>query len=331
MKYTSLGRTGVQVSRLCLGGMMFGQRTNEADSTQMIDYALGQGLNFIDTSNTYGEWGEGKGRSEEIIGSALKKNGKRQETILTTKFRWVMGEGPNDQGVSRHHIMQQVEKSLRRLQTEYIDLYQIHAPVPEVPIDETLRALDDLVRMGKVRYLGTSNFASWMIIEGLWTSDRLLLNRFISEQPPYSMAHRYLERDLVPVAKKYGLAILPWSPLWGGLLTGKYRRDQPLPQDSRFAFDPLKGSWDSNLEARIYDLLDLLDELAAAKNCTVPQLVLAWTITQPGITSAIIGPRTLAQLQDNLGAIEVEINHDDRKRIDALAPPGEALAKFPNG
>jgi aryl-alcohol dehydrogenase-like predicted oxidoreductase len=330
MKYTSLGRTGVQVSRLCLGGMMFGQRSNEADSTQMINHALAQGINFIDTSNTYGEWGEGKGRSEEIIGRSLKKNGQRNETILATKFRWVMGNGPNDQGVSRHHLMQQVENSLRRLQTDYIDLYQIHAPVRDVPIDETLRALDDLIHAGKVRYIGTSNFAPWMIVEGLWTSDRLLLNRFISEQPPYSMVHRYLERDLVPLAKTYELAILPWSPLWGGLLTGKYRRNQPLPSDARFAFDPLKGIWDSNLEAQIYDLLDVLAELAAAKNCTISQLVLAWTITQTGITSAIIGPRTLAQLQDNLGAIDVELNDDDRKRIDELAPPGSALAKFPN-
>jgi aryl-alcohol dehydrogenase-like predicted oxidoreductase len=320
----------MQVSRLCLGAMMFGQRTSESDSAQIINYALDQGINFIDTSNTYGEWGEGKGRSEEIIGNTLKKNGRRDALILATKFRWVVGDGPNDQGVSRHHIMQQVEKSLRRLQTDYIDLYQIHAPIRAVPIDETLRALDDLIRMGKVRYIGTSNFAAWMIVEGLWVSDRLLLNRFISEQPPYSMANRLIERDLVPMAQKHDVAILPWSPLWGGLLSGKYRRDQPLPPDSRLTFDPLKGIWDSNLEAQFYDLLDLLAELAAAKNCTIPQLVLAWTIGQPGITSAIIGPRTLAQLQDNLGAIEVELNDDDRRRIDALAPPGGALARLPN-
>jgi aryl-alcohol dehydrogenase-like predicted oxidoreductase len=330
MQYTSLGRTGVQVSRLCLGAMMFGQRTNETDAAQMIDYALAQGVNFIDTSNTYGEWGEGKGRSEEILGNTLQKNGKRDDIILATKFRWVMGPGPNQQGVSRHHILQQVEHSLRRLQTDHIDLYQIHAPIREVPIDETLRALDDLIRMGKVRYIGTSNFAAWMVVEGLWASDRLGINRFVSEQPPYSMANRTLERDLVPMARTHEIAILPWSPLWGGLLTGKYRRDQPMPADARFAFDPLTGFWDANLGPPVYELLDLLNELAAAKRCPVAQLVLAWTIAQPGITSAIIGPRTLAQLQDNLGALAVEITAEDRRRIDAIAPPGSALARLPN-
>jgi aryl-alcohol dehydrogenase-like predicted oxidoreductase len=329
MEYTSLGRTGMMVSRLCLGAMMFGQRTTESDSHQIIDYAIGQGVNFIDTSNTYGEWGEGKGRSEEILGSALAKNGKRDEIILATKFRWVVGDRPNDSGVSRHHILQQVEKSLRRLQTDYIDLYQIHAPVRAVPIDETLRALDDLVRSGKVRYIGTSNFSAWMVIEGLWTSDRLHLNRFISEQPPYSMANRAIERELVPMAQAHDIAILPWSPLWGGLLTGKYRRDRPVPPDSRLTFSPLQGIWDSRLQDRFYDLIDLLDELAASKGCTIPQLVLAWTIAQPAITSAIIGPRTLEQAQDNIGAVSVQITAEDMARIDAISPPGSILAPLP--
>lgn len=329
MDYVSLGRTGMMVSRLCLGAMMFGQRTTESDSHEIIDYAIGQGVNFIDTSNTYGEWGEGKGRSEEILGSALAKNGKRDEIILATKFRWMVGDRPNDSGVSRHHILQQVEKSLRRLQTDYIDLYQIHAPVRAVPIDETLRALDDLVRSGKVRYIGTSNFSAWMVMEGLWTSDRLYLNRFVSEQPPYSMANRAIERELVPMAQAHDIAILPWSPLWGGLLTGKYRRDQPVPPDSRLTFSPLQGFWESRLQDRFYDLIDLLDELAAAKGCTVPQLVLAWTIAQPAITSAIIGPRTLEQAQDNIGAVSVQITAEDIARIDAISPPGSILAPLP--
>lgn len=329
MKYISLGRTGMQVSRLCLGAMMFGQRTVERDAAEIIHYAIDQGINFIDTSNTYGEWGEGKGRSEEIIGSTFAKNGRRDEVIIATKFRWNMGDKPNDSGVSRHHIMQQVENSLRRLQTDHIDLYQIHAPIRSVPIDETLRALDDLVHAGKIRYIGTSNFASWMIVEGLWTSDRLNLHRFVSEQPPYSMAHRYIERELVPMAQEHNIALLPWSPLWGGLLTGKYRRDQPLPPESRFTFDPLKGIWDSNFEDRLYTLIDLLDELASAKGCTIPQLVLAWTMAQPAITSVIIGPRTLEQVKDNLGALDVEVTAEDMQRIDAIAPPTQAIARFP--
>jgi aryl-alcohol dehydrogenase-like predicted oxidoreductase len=329
VEYISLGRTGMMVSRLCLGAMMFGQRTTEDDATEIINYALEQGINFIDTSNTYGEWGEGKGRSEEIVGSVLARTGRRDEVIVATKFRWNMGDKPNDSGVSRHHIMQQVENSLRRLQIDHIDLYQIHAPVREIPIDETLRALDDLVRAGKVRYIGTSNFSAWMIMEGLWTSDRLGLNRFVSEQPPYSMANRYIERELVPMAQAHDIALLPWSPLWGGLLTGKYRRDQPLPSDSRLTFEPLQGIWDSALEARFYDLIDLLDEVAASKDCTIPQLVLAWTIAQPGITSAIIGPRTLAQVEDNIGAVEVQLTTEERERIDAIAPPMSALARLP--
>jgi aryl-alcohol dehydrogenase-like predicted oxidoreductase len=329
MEYVSLGRTGMMVSRLCLGAMMFGQRTSESDSAEIIDYAIEQGVNFIDTSNTYGEWGEGKGRSEEIVGAALAKNGKRDEVILATKFRWMVGEKPNDSGVSRHHIMQQVEKSLRRLQTDTIDLYQIHAPVRAVPIDETLRALDDLVRSGKVRYIGTSNFSAWMVVEGLWQSDRLHLNRFVSEQPPYSMANRAAERELFPMAQAHDIAILPWSPLWGGLLTGKYRRDQPLPVDSRLTFSPLTGFWDSNLGDRFYDLIDLLDELAASKECTIPQLVLAWTIVQPAITSVIIGPRTVDQAKDNVGAIGVHLSEDELARIDAIAPPRSILAPLP--
>lgn len=329
MDYTSLGRTGMQVSRLCLGAMMFGQRTTEADSAEIIHYALDHGINFIDTANTYGEWGEGKGRSEEIVGSTLAQNGRRDDVILATKFRWFVGDKPNDNGVSRHHIMQQVENSLRRLQTDHIDLYQIHAPIRAVPVDETLRALDDLIRSGKVRYIGTSNFSAWMIVEGLWSSDRLFLNRFVSEQPPYSMANRSIERELIPMAQAHDIALLPWSPLWGGLLTGKYHRDQPPPPDSRLAFDPLKGIWDGNVADQFYDLMDLLADMAAAKGCTIPQLALTWIIAQPGITSAIIGPRTLEQVKDNLGALAVEITAEDQARINAIAPPMSALARLP--
>lgn len=329
MKYVSLGRTGVQVSQYCLGTMNFGSRTPDDEAVQIINCAIEQGVNFIDTANVYGNAGEGVGHSEKVIGKMLKETGQRDRIILATKVRWQMNpDDPNGMGIGRHHIIQEVENSLQRLQTDYIDLYQLHSPMESVPIDETLRALDDLIHAGKVRYIGTSNFRAWQILEGLWTSSELYLNRFISEQPPYSMVFRYAERELLSMAQKHNIAILPWSPLWGGILTGKYRRDQPLPDGSRFTFERWKDIWGKDYEDGTFDLLDLLDELAKARNCSISQLALAWTAAQPAITSVIIGPRTLEQLEDNLGAIDVEITGDDCEKIDAIATPGGALAKL---
>src|ERR687893_78133 len=230
MEYRQLGRTGVQVSPLCLGCMMFGGKTGPEDSYAIIDRAIEAGINFLDTANVYS-----RGRSEEVTGAALKRNGKRQRIVLATKVHGNMADDdPNMAGNSRRHIVEQCEASLRRLQTDYIDLYQIHRPQPAIPIDETLRALDDLIRSGKVRYIGTSTFAAWQVVEALWIAKELGLNRFVCEQPPYHLLDRRIERELVPMAMTYGFGVIPWSPLAGGLLTGKYQRGETPPADSRF-------------------------------------------------------------------------------------------------
>jgi len=322
MEYRSLGRTGVKVTPLCLGCMMFGGKTGEDESMEIIDKAIDRGINFLDTANVYS-----RGRSEEVTGKALKRNGKRSRIVLATKVHGRMDDDdPNMQGNQRRHIIEQCEASLRRLQTDWIDLYQIHRPSSEVPIDETLRALDDLIRAGKVRYIGTSTYAAWQVVESLWVSKELHLNRFISEQPPYHLLDRRIERELVPVAQAYGLALLPWSPLAGGFLTGKYRRGEPRVLGSRFADS---NEWtDRHFTERAFDVREAVEALAVEKGCTISQFALAWVTQQPGITSPIIGPRTMEQLEDNLGALEVQITAEDRSRIDAVAPPGAEVVPY---
>jgi aryl-alcohol dehydrogenase-like predicted oxidoreductase len=318
----NFGRTGVKVSAICLGAMMFGGRTAPEDAYTIIDKALDQGINFIDTANVYN-----LGRSEEVVGEALKRRGRRDSVFLATKVHGVMdAEDPNARGNSRRHIIQQCEASLRRLQTDWIDLYQIHRPQSDIPIDETLRALDDLIRAGKVRYIGTSTFGAWQIVESIYVAKEFGLNRFVCEQPPYNLLDRRIERELVPMAQTYGLALIPWSPLAGGLLTGKYRRGQPLPQDARFANPNYAGL--RRLTERVYDVVEALEPIAREKGCTLSQLALAWVMQQPGVTSAIIGPRTLEQLDDNLGAVNVTITNEDRKRLDEIVPRGSHVAPF---
>src|SRR5918998_6330558 len=230
MEYRSLGRTGAKVSPLCLGCMMFGGKTDESPSWDIIDRAIDAGINFLDTANVYS-----RGRSEEVTGAALKRNGKRAQIVLATKVHGKMADDdPNMEGNSRRHIIAQCEASLRRLQTDYIDLYQIHRPDSTIPIDETLRALDDLIRDGKVRYIGTSTYAAWQVVESLAVSKELGLNRFICEQPPYNLLDRRIERELLPMARTYGIGIIPWSPIAGGLLSGKYRLGQARPTGSRY-------------------------------------------------------------------------------------------------
>lgn len=325
MVYRSLGRSGVQVSELNLGCMMFGGRTEPEDSYAIIDRALDAGINFLDTANVYS-----RGRSEEVTGEALKRNGKRHQIVLATKVHGKMADDdPNAWGNSRRHIIDQCEASLRRLQTDYIDLYQIHRPQPGIPIDETLRALDDLILTGKVRYIGSSTFAGWQLVESLWVAKELGLNRFICEQPPYHILDRRIERELIPMTQTYGIATIPWSPLAGGLLTGKYRRDKPIPEDSRFA--NMMKEWPhlrKRFETNFYDIVDGLEPIADEKGCTLAQLALAWCVQQPGVTSPIIGPRTMEQLDDNLGALTVDITEDDRARIDVLVPPGMVVSPF---
>jgi aryl-alcohol dehydrogenase-like predicted oxidoreductase len=327
MEYRSLGRTGVQVSALCLGCMNFGAPTPEKESMEIIDCALDQGINFLDTANVYS-----RGQSEEIVGKALQRNGKRGRIVLATK---VHGRMDDDNvlaaGNNRRHIVEQCEASLRRLQTDYVDLYQIHRPQSNVPIDETLRALDDLIRAGKVRYIGTSTFAAWQVIEALWASRELGLNRFVTEQPPYHLLDRSIERELIPLAQAYGLAILPWSPLARGFLSGKYRRGQEVPGDSRVAKD-MQGPFAERTKRHFSDLafsvLDEVEALAREKNATVSQVALAWCARQPGVTSPIIGPRTMDHLLDNLAALNVPMTDEDRARLDAVAEPEQAIVPY---
>jgi aryl-alcohol dehydrogenase-like predicted oxidoreductase len=314
----------MKVSTLCLGCMMFGGKTGPEDSYAIIDRALDAGINFLDTANVYS-----RGRSEEVTGAALKRNGKRQQVVLATKVHGTMDDDdPNAQGNSRRHIIEQCDASLRRLQTDYIDLYQIHRPRPEIAIDETLRALDDLVRAGKVRYLGTSTFAAWQLIESLWASKELGLNRFVCEQPPYNLLDRRIERELIPMAQTYGIGLIPWSPIAGGLLSGKYSRDAAPPSDARYANVEGNPIMQRRMNERIFDVVEGLQPLVEAKGCTPAQFALAWVAQQPGVTSPIIGPRTMEQLEDNLGALEVSISGEERARIDEIIPPGRMVSPF---
>ncbi len=323
MTHRNLGRTGVKVSPLCLGCMMFGGRTDEAESMDIIDHAIDAGINFLDTANVYS-----RGNSEIVTGKALQRNAKRDQIVLATKVHGRMDDDdPNMQGNSRRHIIQQCEASLKRLQTDWIDLYQIHRPQPAIPVDETLRALDDLVRAGKVRYIGTSTFGAWQVVESLWVAERLGLNRFVTEQPPYHLLDRRIERELIPMAQTYGLGLIPWSPLAGGLLTDKYKRGD-MSAEGRW-----QGGQQGNNQSRqatesVFDAKDKLEAMAKDKGCTQSPLALAWCMHQPGITSPIIGPRTMEQLKDNLGALEVEVADDDRAALDEVTQPGQMMVPY---
>lgn len=328
MEYRYLGRTGIRVSPLCLGCMTFGGKTLPMDAADMIDRTLDAGINFLDTANVYVA-----GKSEKAVGKALKRNGKRDRIVLATKCHGNMHKDdpldPNRWGNSRRQIIEQCHASLRRLKTDWIDLYQIHRPHVDCPIDETLRALDDLVHAGKVRYLGCSTFAAWQVVESLWVSDRYHLNRFVTEQPPYNLLDRRIERELIPMAQTYGLGLIPWSPLAGGFLSGKYHRNQPATEGRYAPGDNPSPRADEILDnQRAHDIVDRLRQLAAAKGCSVSQLALAWCMHQPGITSPIIGPRTLDQLNDNLATLNVSLTEEDRKAIDEVCPPGRAVYTY---
>ena len=332
MRYRALGRTGVMVSELCLGCMNFGAATPEDESFDMIDRAIDAGINFFDTANVYS-----RGGSETVVGKALRRNGKRERIVLATK---VHGRMDDDDilaaGNNRRHIIQQCEASLRRLQTDYIDLYQLHRPNPDIPIDETLRALDDLIRAGKVRYIGSSTFPSWRVMESLWVAKELGLNRFVSEQPPYHLLDRSIEREMIPMAQSYGIAIIPWSPLARGFLSGRYKRGEPIPGDSRFGSDSGRGAAflrrrDQHFTDLGFDVLETVQGMAAEKGCSSSQMALAWVNSKPSITAPIIGPRTMAHLEDNLGAIDIEISADDHARLDAIAEPERATVPYYHG
>lgn len=324
MEYRSLGRTGVMVSPLCLGTMNFGGPTGKEDSIAILDRALDAGINFIDTANVYNA-----GESERIVGEALARDGKREQVVLATKVHGRMGPGPNDAGNSRYHIIKACEDSLRRLRTDHIDLYQLHRPSQTIPQDETLRACDDLIRAGKVRYIGCSTHPAWMVMEALATSEKYGLARYISEQPPYNLLDRRIENELVPLALKHGLALLPWSPLAGGILAGRYPVETTdYAEDSRAA--RAGAMFQARVSRRGREVAAQVAQMARERGMTGSQLALLWVKDQPGITSPIIGPRTMAHLEDALGVLDKRLADADRPLFDALVHPGNAVADFHN-
>lgn len=324
MEYRMLGRSGVLVSPLCLGAMNFGGPTTEEDSFAIMRKAVDGGINFFDTANVYNG-----GESERIVGKFLKENNLRDQIILATKVNGRMGDAPNDAGASRYHIIKACEDSLQRLQTDHIDLYQLHRPPLSHPQEETLRAFDDLVRAGKVRYIGCSTHPAWMVMEALAISERYGLNRYISEQPPYNLLDRRIENELIPLCQKYGLAILPWSPLAMGVLAGRYAQTGQYPEDSR------AHRWDSSaVKARItqkgLEVGQAVSAMAHERGFTPSQFSLLWIKDQPGVTAPIIGPRTLAHLEDVLGILDKTFNEADRSLFDKLVHPGTAVSDFHN-
>jgi aryl-alcohol dehydrogenase-like predicted oxidoreductase len=311
MHYRTLGRTGIKVSPYALGAMMFGAIGNpdHDDSIRIIHKALDAGINFIDTADWYSH-----GESEEIVGEALK--GRREDVVLATKARQPMGKDPNQQGASRRWLIRALEDSLRRLDTEYVDLFQIHRPDPDTDIEETLSALTDLVRAGKVRAIGTSSMPASNIVQAQWVSERRGLTRFRTEQPPYSILNRGIEREVLPMVQEYGMGALVWSPLAGGLLTGRYRKNQQnTTHRSQFGFQHLS-------DERRLDAVEQLVPLAQEAGMSLTHLAIGFVLAHPGVTSAIIGPRTTDHLDDLLAGVDVTLTDEILDRIDEIAPPG---------
>ncbi len=317
MEYRELGRTGVAVSPLCLGTMMFGAWGNRDhdDSIRIIHRALDAGINFVDTADVYAA-----GESEEIVGRALE--GRRDDIVLATKFHGSMGDDPNRKGNSRRWIVREVEESLRRLRTDWIDLYQVHRPEPDTDVDETLGALTDLVRAGKIRYFGSSTFPAHAIVEAQWVAERRGRERFVTEQPPYSLLVRGIEADVLPVCERYGMGVLSWSPLAGGWLSGGYRTGHELPQSSRAERIPQRFDMSLPANQRKLEAADALGALADGAGLTMIQMALAFVTAHRAVTSAIIGPRTMEQLESQLEALDVTLPPDVLDRIDEIVPPG---------
>lgn len=321
MEYRNLGTTGLKVSELCLGTMQFGWTADEETSFEVLSSAVEAGINFIDTADIYSRWADGNpgGVAETIIGNWLAKEGiQRENLVIATKVRGRMGDGPNDEGLSRRHILYAVEESLHRMRIDFIDLYQVHWPDEDTPIEETLRALDDLVRRGLVRYIGCSNYSAWRLMRALWTSDTHSLARFDCLQPHYNLVHRQeFERELEDVCVTYGLGVIPYSPLGGGFLTGKYSRGEKPPASSR-------GETSNRIQSYIQDdrsweVLEALEALASKRGRSVSQVALAWLLARRSITSPIIGPRSIAQLEDNLGSIEVNLEAEEIDKLGEIS------------
>ncbi len=321
MEYRTLGRTGVKVSPLCLGAMMFGSWGNpdQEDCVRVIHAALDAGINFIDTADVYSA-----GESEQIVAKALAQ-GRRDDVILATKVHAPMGSDPNQTGNSRRWIVKECENSLRRLGTDWIDLYQIHRPDPDAEIDETLGALSDLVHAGKVRYIGSSTFPSELIVEAQWESERRGRERFVCEQPPYSIFARGVESAVLPTCQRYGIGVIPWSPLNGGWLTGRYRKGGDLPKGGRAARMPHRFDETIPHNVEKLELVDDLIKLADEAGLTLVHLALGFVLTHPAVSSAIIGPRTMEQLETQVGSSDTALSWDVMDRIDELVQPGKNL------
>lgn len=319
MEYRYLGRTGVQVSPLCLGTMMFGPWGNkdETDSIRVIHHALDAGINFVDTADVYSG-----GASEEIVGKALR--GRRDDVVLAAKFFMPMGEGPNQSGGSRRYIMRAVEASLRRLGTDYLDLYQVHRPSAIMDVDETLGALTDLVRQGKVRYIGSSSYSGSQIVEAQVASRDGHLARFVTEQPPYSILVRGIEADVLPTVQRHGMGALTYSPLAGGWLSGKWRADAP-PTPTSSARPGIRFDMNSVANQQKLEVVEALTQVADEAGITLIELAIAFVINHPGVTAAIIGPRTMEQLVSQLPAANVVLTTEILDRIDELVPPGVTI------
>ncbi|MEM4409360.1 MAG: aldo/keto reductase [Candidatus Caldarchaeum sp.] len=319
MQYVSLGRTGVMVSRLCMGTMTFGWEPDDWGNTKEESLVIGKkslelGFNFFDTANVYA-----RGIGEEIVGELLKP--VRDRVILATKVYGRMSDDPNDWGTSRRHIIQQCEASLRRLGTDWIDLYQLHRPNPSVPIDETLRALDDLIRQGKVRYIGTSTFAAWQLCEAHYIARELGVNRFVSEQPPYNLLDRRIERELIPFCRTYNYAVLPWSPLAGGQLSGKYLGQ---PEEGRYA----KSDPNRRVTAETTEIVRKLKKLSDGLGLSLTTFSLAWLLHQPGVTAPIIGVRRVEQFDDLMKALTVKLDEETLRAVDEIIPPGAHVSDY---
>jgi aryl-alcohol dehydrogenase-like predicted oxidoreductase len=325
MKYRPLGKSGARVSEICLGAMTFGEAdeksfmhqvgASEEVSHAMMTRALDAGVNFWDTANVYGQ----DGLSERVIGAWFAKNGHRDDVVLATKVRFGMGPGLNQRGASRLHIKRAVEASLRRLGTDRIDLYQIHMQDAKTPEEEVVRALDELVREGKINYFGASNYAAYRLVESLWAADRAGTNGFVTLQAQYSLIERNLELEHIPALRRFGLGLLPYSPLGGGFLTGKYQRDQKAPQGSRLAKQT--DRFNKRANERNFDIVDALAAAAKEIGATPSQVALAWLLQRPTVTSVILGVRSVAQLDDGLKAVELALPSELASRLDDVSSP----------
>ena len=323
MEYKSLGRTGIKISPLVLGTDNFANPTSEADSAVILCMAIKAGINLIDTSNSYAQ-----GEGERIIGRVLKESNLRNDVLIATKAYYPTGQGPNDRGNSRLHLIRACEDSLKRLQTDHIDLYQLHRPDFDIPQEETLSALNDLVRQGKVRYIGSSTAPAWKVMEGLMISELKGYAKFVTEQPPYNLLDRRIENELIPMCQAHGLGLITWSPLAMGLLTGRYPDINQLPEDSRAVLRG--GIYSKRVTAQAIEAGRKFTALAEMYGFSPARLALLWVMGRPGITAPVIGPRTTEQLKHLLPVMEMDLSPEIMKSCDSLFPPGTAVANFHN-